>query len=147
MEDKQINELNQLKKLSSDDLLPISDSSNPLSGYAERLKNEKVEKILITQSRWDNGINPVAINCTCIESGTNIIDAGGEGIIARITALDIIKSVTGGNGSQVTYGISKDGGSWSEHINPEEAYVDYYCGDGVEVFVVVIDPASLCGAP
>lgn len=165
--DKEINELTQLTQLSSEDLSPVSDSSSPpLGSYRERLKNERVEKLLITQSRWDDGVEPNRISCTG-NYGVymSFIDAGVEGVIARVTALDIIRAVQGGDGTQVIYGISKDGGSWSEHSNPEEAYVDYGCGEEgpqpifirvkddtfqsppIETFILIQDPSALCGGP
>jgi hypothetical protein len=164
--DKEINELTQLTQLSSEDLSPVSDSSSPPPGsYRERLKNERVEKLLITQSRWDGGVEPNRISCTGTSTAISFIDAGVEGVIARVTALDIIRAVQGGDGTQVIYGISKDGGSWSEHSNPEEAYVDYGCGEdggrpifirvkddtfqspAIEFFIFIQDPSALCGGP
>ena len=85
----------------------------------------------------------------------DIIDAGVEGVIARVTAFDIMKIVKGGDGSQITYGMSKDGIDWVDNIDPMLAYVDYICGvqDSsyisvtASIFVLINDPSNLCGGP
>jgi len=128
--DKQINELTQIDELSSDDLLLVYDRTGTPLAYPVKLKKESVEKFLIVQNRWDVG-EPNRISCSGINLKLNLVDSGLDGIIARITAFDAINSIQGGDGSQITYGISKDEVVWSENVNPMLAYVDYTCADQV----------------
>jgi len=158
--DKLLSQLTQKYELSSDDLLVIYDTTNTDT------KKVNVEKILIPQydpySGYE-GINILAIQLIY----TNIVDSGLDGIIARITFFDASRCIKGGDGSQITYGISKDADVWSENVNPMLAYVDYTCADGLPggfpiflrvndstytsdilvSYALIYDPNFYCGAP
>jgi hypothetical protein len=169
MANKETRFLTQIDQLEADDLLPVFDLS------LSDTRKEKAEKILIPQ------INPYSVPpsaggyaginvLTFFSTFMSAIDAGVEGIIVRVTALDIIKLIKGGDGTQITYGMSKDGIIWVDNIDPTLAYVDYNCSETgldiditgailvfvrvqdssyisntIETFVVVQDPSNLCG--
>jgi len=164
MADKETRFLTQVDQLESDDLLSVYDLNNGDT------RKEKVEKFLIPQIfpyAPPSGGGYAGINVLGIWSATmDIIDAGVEGVIARVTAFDIMKIVKGGDGSQITYGMSKDGIDWVDNIDPMLAYVDYICGEApgpvivyirvqdssyisvtASIFVLINDPSNLCGGP
>ena len=105
--------------LSSDDFLPIYDSSEV---GTEKLKKEKAEKILIPQIFPYSGYS--GITMTCIPLHKSIEDDRGIRYYIRVTALEVIRLIKGGDGSPIRYELSKDGVIWTSGINPKEVYLE-----------------------
>ena len=170
MANKKINELDQIDAgerdggLANNDLLPVYDSSE---AGIEKTKKIQAQRIIIPQINPYSGYAGITLTCMplykAIESDRDLTYR------IKVTALEVIRTIHGGDGTGIIYEISKDNILWISSSSPKDASITYVCGadlsegttilyvrvkdstytsNVLEIFMVVLNPNGYpCGGP
>jgi len=128
MPNKQVNELDALESVNSDDLVPVYDSDSTSS---ERLMQVTQSNLIIPKSNPGSALIEVPIPICIAEINAPIAAIGANGYTV-VTAADFLRTVVDntavGGGPPYLYGFNKVGDVPDvTHADPRDAYVEFDC--------------------